>query len=107
MHKVSPSILTIKDDETFNLSGLTHATLINDGTYTIKYGFGDGMRKLKEGQQVGFEAGSNAVFGDNTKLKIEFEKPENISSSDFKLACIIHNKLTEESRFFSNLKPSK
>lgn len=94
---------TITHDEEFPLADVTVVTLRNKGTFTIKYGFGDGYEELKEGETVSFEAGANTVFTNSATLRIEFKEPDVISGSDFKYLTIMFNRLTEASRAFANM----
>lgn len=103
MHKVIPGMRTITNDEEFPLSDITVVTMRNKGTYTVKYGFGDGFEELKEGESVSFEAGANTVFSSVAKLRVEFKAPEVVTSSDFMYLSIMYNRLTEASKAFANL----
>jgi hypothetical protein len=103
MHKVIPGMRTITKDEDFPLSDITVVTLRNKGTYTVKYGFGDGFEELKEGETVSFEAGANTVFSSIAALRIEFKEPEVKADSDYAYLSIMFNRLTEASKAFANL----
>ncbi len=103
MHKVHPGMKTIVQNEDFPLADITVVTLRNKGTFTIRYGFGDGYEELKEGEAVSFEAGANTVFTSTAVLKVEFVKPEIVADSDFAYLTIMYNRLTESSKAFANL----
>lgn len=103
MHKVVPGMRTITHDEEFALADVTVVTLRNKGTYTVKYGFGDGFEELKEGEMVSFEAGANTVFTSTATLRIEFKQPDVISDTDYRYLTLMFNRLTEASKVFANM----
>lgn len=103
MHKVIPGMRTFNHDEEFPLADITVVTLRNKGSWTVKYGFGDGFEELKEGESVSFEAGANTVFSSVATLRIEFKKPDVLSDSDYPYLSLMYNRLTEASRAFANM----
>lgn len=94
--KVAPGMRNISANEDMSLADITSATLINMGTYPVKWGFGDGVTlKLEEGQSVALPSPGTSVYTSTAVLRVEFEKPEVITASDYPAATLIFNRLTD------------
>jgi hypothetical protein len=104
MHKVSPNIEIISTDGEYCLGNITIVTMINRGTYPIKFGFSNtAFDKLEAGQSVSFEAGANTTFTEDAKLIIEFIDLEVIDPArDYKYITLLTNRLTEASKAWQN-----